>query len=452
MSTPSAIQTPSAPPPPRRWESMAGPLPRTRIHMGAGTAAAIETPHGGTARTGVILAHGGTANPAAATLGTAHLLTSAAASIAPAAASIAPATASVAPATASVAPAAASVAPAAASVAPAAASVAPAAASASAPALPCESGAYRSIFHEPWWLDITTGGRWGTAKVMHGAEVLGEMPYYEGRVGLWRVSHLPPLTRTLGPLIKPAPASANPGQSCHHRVAVTTQLIEQMPHFDSFSQVFDPTVQDALAFSLQGFNVTVRYTFRLAAHLSQAQAWNGLRGKTRSLIRSAEKVLKVATIDAPDEFLAFYAGNLAARSRSNAYGASVMHELVHAFVARRAGRLLGAYDAQGRLVAAVGLVWDQHTMYYLLSSRERAAHSGSISLLIWNAMQSALASGLTFDFDGFANPASCHFLAAFGGALHQRIGVERLSTAYSVVRTLKRRLSAKADQAFTPNM
>jgi Acetyltransferase (GNAT) domain len=317
---------------------------------------------------------------------------------------------------------------------------------------PLENFTARSIFHEPWWLDIATGGQWNVARVTRGNELLGEMPYYHARVGLWRVSHLPPLTRTLGPVIKRLDGGASARQECHHRVSITSQLIEQMPHFDSFFQVFDPSVKDALAFSLHGFNISARYTFELSPMLTKAQAWAGLRGKTRNLIRSAEKALTVAPIATPSEFLDFYEANLASRGRTNTYGASLMRQLVNAFVERKAGRLLGAYGADGRMVAAIGLVWDRRTMHYLLSSRAQTAHSGSISLLIWAAMQSAIDQQLTFDFDGFANPNAFHFLSRFGGTLKQRLGVERISTTYSVVRTLKRHLSAEVEPAFVPNM
>ena len=290
-----------------------------------------------------------------------------------------------------------------------------------------EAAAY-SIFHEPWWLDIATGGNWSVARVLRGKEVVGELPYYSTRMGMWRISHLPPLTRTLGPVIKPAGRGASREQ--HHRLSVTAELIEQLPHFDSFFQLFDPRLEDALAFALRGFTVSAHYTFQIAPDCTVAQAWGRLHGKTRNVIRSAERQLTVAPIATPSEFLQFYETNLRERSRTNAYGTAVMRQLVNAFVARKAGHLLGAYGPEGRLVAAIGLVWDRHAMYYLLSSRALGAHGGSISLLIWTGIQHALERKLTFDFDGFSSPASYNFLDGFGGVLKQRLGVERVGTLY----------------------
>jgi lipid II:glycine glycyltransferase (peptidoglycan interpeptide bridge formation enzyme) len=76
-------------------------------------------------------------------------------------------------------------------------------------------------------------------------------------------------------------------------------------------------------------------------------------------------------------------------------------------------------------------------MYYLLSSRSKSAHSGSISLLIWTAIQDAIARGVTFDFDGIASSSILQFLSGFGGNLVQRISVERLRPAYIAARQLK---------------
>jgi hypothetical protein len=322
--------------------------------------------------------------------------------------------------------------------------------STSAPVRLLDECAARSIFHEPWWLDIATDGNWSVAKVVRGAELLGELPYYSAHKGVWRISQLPPLTRTLGPVISPFGVDSVHEQ--HHRLSVTAELIEQLPRFDSFVQIFDPRVEDALAFALHGFTVSARYTFQIAPDCTIPEAWARLHGKTRNVIRSADKKLTVAPIATPSEFLQFYEANLAERSRTNVYGSVVMRQLVNAFVERKAGHLLGAYGPGGTLVAAIGLVWDRHAMYYLLSSRALAAHGGSISLLIWTAIQHAIERKLTFDFDGFSSPATFNFLDGFGGVLKQRLGVERLSTMYSVARILKRRIAPGSSAVFAPNL
>ena len=305
-----------------------------------------------------------------------------------------------------------------------------------------------SIFHERWWLDIATQGNWKLAVVKQNDEVIGEMPYAMQRTRLWRVSHLPPLTRTLGPVIKSVTGSE--ARQLHHELDVTGKLIEQLPDCDSFFQVLDPRIGDALAFALHGFTVSARYTFRIDRNTTADEAWKRLNSKTRNVIRSASRELTIVPDLTPSEFIAFYEANLAARSRTNAYGDVVMRELVNAFVQRKTGMLLGAYGQGGKLVAAIGLVWDHQTMYYLLSSRVQDAHSGSISLLLWSGIGRALERKLTFDFDGFSSPSTFSFLNGFGATLTQRLGVERHGTVYLLMRTLKRKFAP--GRVFAPNL
>jgi hypothetical protein len=306
-----------------------------------------------------------------------------------------------------------------------------------------------SIFHERWWLDIATEGHWAAACVTHGNQVLGQMPYYIARKGIWRVSPLPPLTRSLGPSIRSM--GLDSAQELRHRLHVTSQLIEQLPQFDCFSQVFDYHVNDALAFALHGFTVSARYTFQIPPVIQAADVWGRMQSKTRNAIRSAQRRIEVRLIDGASEFVRFYETNLASRSRANAYGNAVMSELVRAFLDRRAGRVLGAFD-RGRLVGAIGVVWDRRTMYYLLSTRTPDAHYGTISLLLWAAIQDAIGRKLVFDFDGFAGVSTFSFLNGFGGAIRQRLGVERVGTVYSIARTLKRSIAEKTGQCFAPQL
>jgi hypothetical protein len=306
-----------------------------------------------------------------------------------------------------------------------------------------------SIFHEPWWLDTATGGQWSAAKVMHGNQVLGELPYYTTRKGIWSISTLPPMTRTLGPVIKPMGLDA--ARELRHRLHVESKLIEQLPHFDSFFQLFDYHTNEALAFASHGFTVSARYTFQIPPACSASEVWMRMHSKTRNVIRGARKTLRVVPIDSPTEFLRFYELNLASRSRRNAYGSAVMNALVRAFIDRRAGCLLGAYH-RDRLAGAVGLVWDSQTMYYLLSTRARDSGNGTISLLLWAAIQRAIDRKLTFDFDGLCGPSSVDFLSGFGGIPKQRLGVERHSTVYTLARTLKRKVTPKANLVFMPDL
>jgi hypothetical protein len=294
----------------------------------------------------------------------------------------------------------------------------------------------RSLFHEPWWLDITTGGNWALAVVENDGEVIAEMPYSLHRKGLWRISTQPPLTRTLGPVIKPAKKPTD--QEWRRRIGIAGELIAKLPSCAVVQQTLDTRIAEAVAFALQGFTVSASFTLKIPPGRSEEHVWTDMRANTRNVIRRAAERLTAREMHDPDRFVDFYDANLERRKRGNVYGSRMMRELLGEVLKRKAGMLLGAFAADGSLAAEIALVWDKTTMYYLLSSRAEDSHSGSIALLLWIAIRAARERDLTFDFDGIPNMNLLTFLSGFGGTPAQRLMVERIRGDYAVMRTIRR--------------
>ncbi len=297
----------------------------------------------------------------------------------------------------------------------------------------------RSIFHEPWWLEAATDGKWGIAEVKQGDVVIGEMPYMFERKGIWRISVLPPLTRTLGPVIKPQRLGSGEREWCY-RMDITNQLVSKIPACAHFHQLMDTRMSqaEAIAFSLHGFDVSIGYTLELPADRSEAEAWSALRRNTRNWLRRATERLTVREINSPDAFTDFYDANLAVRKRNNVYGSQIMRRVLGEVIKRNAGVMLGAFDENGQLVAETALVWDTRAVYYLLSSRAADAHGGAISLLIWEGARVARERKLIFDFDGISTATILDFLSGFGGRLVTRYEIERMRADYGALRTVLR--------------
>ncbi|WP_244818237.1 GNAT family N-acetyltransferase [Caballeronia sp. Lep1P3] len=304
----------------------------------------------------------------------------------------------------------------------------------------------RSIFHEPWWLNATAGDNWHVAVVKSGDAIIAEMPYTLIKGGrLWRVSYLPAITRTLGPVIK-ARAKGSSHSEWRHRLDVTRKLIEQLPECAHFQQLADPRVSDAeaAAFMLAGFNVSVRFTLRLAPGANEDYDWARLDYKTRNRVRRAAEHFTVEEIANVDAFVDFYESNLAARDRGNHYGSGLMRHLLNEVMTRKAGMIIGAFDEDGSLVAATTLVWDRSHVYYLLTSRLESAHGGAVSLLVWRAMAIARDRQLELDFDGVATAGILQFLAGFGGRLVQRYEFEKIRPDYAIFRRLRTQMRPRA--------
>ncbi|SAL79239.1 hypothetical protein AWB66_06008 [Caballeronia telluris] len=204
----------------------------------------------------------------------------------------------------------------------------------------------RSLFHEPWWLDITTGGEWAHAVVKDGHEIVAETPYALFRKGLWRISTQPPLTRTLGPVIKPAKAPSE--QEWGDRIEIGSELISKLPKCALVQQTLDTSIAEAVAFALQGFTISATFTLKVPPGRGDRDVWTGMRANTRNVIRRANERLSALEMNNANEFVDFYDANLARRRRDNAYGSSLMRQLLGEVVRRKAGMLLGAYEKAPR--------------------------------------------------------------------------------------------------------
>ena len=298
----------------------------------------------------------------------------------------------------------------------------------------------RSLFHEPWWLDATMGEDWHMAVVKTGDEIIGEMPYTLTKRGLWRVSYLPPLTRTLGPVIKRQPAGASSPEWVH-RLDVTRELIAQLPKFAHFQQIADPLVSEAeaAAFSLAGFKVSVQFTLKLPAGLDEETVWRNLRWNTRNRVRRSSERFSVQEIADVDAFVKFYDSNLSARELDNVYGSAIMRRLLTEVLQREAGTILGSFDSDGSLSAATALVWDRGNLYYILTTRKATAHSGAVALLIWQAIKIARERKLEMDFDGVSTAGILQFLSGFGGHLVRRYAFEYMRADFALIRGARAR-------------
>lgn len=290
-----------------------------------------------------------------------------------------------------------------------------------------------SIYHQPWWLDIACDGQWGETVIRENGIIVARMPYpIRRRLGLV-VSDMPSLVRTLGPAV--AEIAGKPVARLRRRLELTEQLIDALPEFDTFGQLFDPRVEDAISFLYRGFHLASTYSFRLDRCLGIEEIWEGMNDKTRNGIRKAARSLRLHAIEDVDTFIAFHDTNLEGENR---HGPDRLRRLLTAMLDRDAGNLLGVSDAGGRLVAASALVRDDNVAYHLISSRRADAPGGATSLLIWEALKIASDRRLDFDFDGIVSPTSLRFLSGFGGRLVQRIRVRRSSTRFKLASRVAR--------------
>jgi hypothetical protein len=303
---------------------------------------------------------------------------------------------------------------------------------------------FASIFHEPWWLDAVAPGNWNEATVTSGGIAIARLPYCTKHfMGISGIG-MPPLTHTMGPQLPLTGSTPDFNPSDYGKLI--TELMGQLPRHAFFYQVCDPSIENALPMYALGYDSSLTYTLRIKADQSLDQTWKGMRPKLRQDVRNAQKKFSIHYDLSIDEFCHFY--NVNAQSNHNlrwskAYQTREILIKLRLYEACRkhdAVCLLAARDEKGVLRAASMPVWAHGVMFYLLASHDAdPAGRGSIKLLIWEALKMANQKGLTFDFDSFWRPESVHTLTGFGGEVHNRIAITKMSPFLRFAREMKAR-------------
>ena len=278
------------------------------------------------------------------------------------------------------------------------------------------------IFHNRWWLDAATDGRHEEIEVRSGAAV-ARLPYLAVREWPgYRVCTMPQMTHSLGWAVDLGVAPG-PEATVRH-IEITRLLARRLARFAGFHHKLGGQITDTFAFGEAGYTTGVQFTFEIAPQPNDA-TWRAMRDKTRNVIRRAGERFAVDSAIDPDTFASIYEANLRRRNLINT--APRMVQVCAAALAHDSGRFFAARDDAGAVEAAVFIVWDHRTAYYLLATRAPKSDNGAISLLVWHAIRDAHARGLVFDFDGVGTPGSRLFFTGFGGVVTPRYIVSRYS-------------------------
>lgn len=273
------------------------------------------------------------------------------------------------------------------------------------------------LFARDWWLDATAGeNAWNVAIVEKGNHIAASLPYlYRNKFG-FRVVSQPPLTPSLGPWL----AQPNKqGVSLSHQKEMMAALIAQLPRFDHFAQSWHYRNSNWLPFYWQGFHQTTRYTYVLKDISDPDKLMAGFQHHVRSEINKAQTRFKLAVRDdlPVDALYALNRLTFQRQGKQPPYSAEYVRR-IDAACARNGGRskVFVAEDAEGRHHAAVYVVWDESSAYYLMGGGDPELRtSGASTLCMWRAIQYAAGVTKQFDFEGSMLEPVERFFRDFGG-------------------------------------
>ena len=289
-----------------------------------------------------------------------------------------------------------------------------------------------SLFQKPWWLDAVCGkDNWDVVLVEKGGQIIASMPYYMSKRHGMRIITMPKLTQTMGPWLRPS--NAKYANQLAEQKDLMTSLIEKLPAFACFAQNFHYSITNWLPFYWQGFSQTTRYTYVLEEISDTQKIWNGLLPKIRTDIKKAQNRfgLKVCTDLGIDAFLIMNEQTFTRQGMKLTYSKDFVKRLDNACKEHNARRIFFAKDMDGRIHAAVYIVWDENSAYYLMGGSDPdLRNSGANSLCMWEAIKFASTVTKAFDFEGSMIEPVERFFRAFGARQIPYFQVSKINSPF----------------------
>jgi hypothetical protein len=257
------------------------------------------------------------------------------------------------------------------------------------------------IFSRAWWLDAVCGEAWDACVVQRGGQVVATMPFHvTRRYGLTLLTQ-PPLTQTLGPWLRKC------GAKYSNRLALQkelmTELIDQLPRFDYFSQNWHFEHTNWIPFYFRGFQQTTRYTY-VIDDLSDLNATLGeFSSSYRNKIRKADKTIEVCLGLPLEECFRLNQQTFERQGLKVPYTLEFLRRKDTVLGERGCREIFYARDKTGVIHSALYLIWDDTSSYvHMVGEDPMYRSSGAGIRLIWEAIRyTREVLGLNrFDFEG----------------------------------------------------
>lgn len=103
------------------------------------------------------------------------------------------------------------------------------------------------------------------------------------------------------------------------------------------------------------------------------------------------------------------------QGRSIPYNKDVVKRIDDACSLGNARKIIGVQDLNGILHAAIYIIWDRNSAYYLMGGSDpKLRNSGAFSLCMWEAIKFAATVSSRFDFEGSMLEPIERFFRHFG--------------------------------------
>lgn len=281
----------------------------------------------------------------------------------------------------------------------------------------CEEQDSIPIFLRYDWYNnmMFNSNEWDVVIEEEGGNIIGFIPYYIIKKVNFKIIVPPALTPYQGVWLN-YPQNQKYTNRLSFEKKTITALIGKLPKVDSFKQKFFPDYTNWLPFYWKGFNQTTRYTYVINNLSNIENLFSEFRENIRREIRKAEKLMNIQVLKSVDELYALKVETYKEKKETYPVSMELLSKVYSYCEKNNCGEILVAKDTENNIHSIVLYVWDKHSAYYLHGvTNTKFKTSGSMSLLLFEAIKRSSTKTKAFNFEGSMIEPIERYFRAFGG-------------------------------------
>lgn len=258
------------------------------------------------------------------------------------------------------------------------------------------------LFLQAWWMDAVCENDWNVILAQDKDKIEGVLVYSLVQRAGFKLIINPQLTQNSGLWLN-YPQKMSAMQKLDFEKRVCNTLIDELEKMDLayYDQCLHHSFSNWLPFYWRNFTQTTRYTYQIKDISDTEQCFKNFSYSKRKQIKKAEKALSIDFNLSPQNFYAHLKQNLAKKKQNVFYSEHKFLNLYSKASERSQTFIVSAKDSEGKIHAALFIVWDKMSAYNLISSIDpECKSSGASTLVVWEAIKKLSEKTQVFDFEG----------------------------------------------------
>lgn len=281
----------------------------------------------------------------------------------------------------------------------------------------CEEEKSIPLFSKYWWMDaVCSKENWEVILIEDNEKPIASLPYFFKRHSNGMEIRKAPLTQNNGIWIK-YPHDMKYEKALAYEKKLMNRVIDAIENLDitRYQQYFHYSVENWLPFYWRGYSQTTRYTYVIEDTSDLELVKRNFNYNVRkNLARANKKVIIKEGMDIED----FFNLNEKTFTRQNLdipYSLDLLKSLDFQCAKRNSRKIYYAVDNKSNIHCAIYLVWDENSVYYLMSGSDPDFRdSQALTLLMYKGIELASHLNKKFDFEGSMKENIENFFRQFG--------------------------------------